>query len=142
MDITSANAVIMLTAPGVFDLPYQLQQFAADNIYGTDPIVVGESMMGVDGHLTAGFVNNAVQQAYSLMADSPSNFFFDQIAMREKADQAKYPIRGTILLTSVGSKYTMVRGFLINWQPIADAARVLQPRRHTIQWERVIPNPS
>lgn len=142
MNITSANATILLAVPLLFAAPVQLQKFAADDIFGTDPIQVGEEQMGVDGHLTAGFVNNPTKQAYALMADSDSNFFFDQIALREKTDLTKYEINGVVLLTSVGTKYTMVRGFLKTWQPISDAKRVLQPRRHTVEWNRVIPTPS
>lgn len=142
MNITSANATILLAVPLLFAAPVQLQKFAADDIFGTDPIQVGEEQMGVDGHLTAGFVNNPIKQAYALMADSDSNFFFDQIALREKADQTKYEISGVVLLTSVGTKWTMTRGFLTMWQPIPDAKKVLQSRKHTIVWERVVPTPS
>jgi len=142
MNITSANATILLSVPLLFPVPFQLQKFGADNIYGTDPIQVGETVMSVDGRLTAGFVNAPTKQAYELLADSESNFFFDQIAMREKADQTKYEINGVVLLTSVLTKWTMTRGFLTIWQPIPDAKKVLQSRKHTIEWERVVPTPS
>lgn len=142
MNITSANAVIMLSSPLIFPVPQQLQQFAADDVYGTDPIPAGENVMGVDGHLTSGFVYAPVTQRYNLMADSPSNFFFDQIAQQERAQKTKFELQGVILLTSVGSKFTMVRGFLTTWQPIPDAKRVLQSRTHTITWESVTPTPS
>lgn len=142
MNITSANATIMLSVVGLFPIPVQLQQFAADDVYGTEAIQVGEDVMGVDGHLTAGFVNNPTVQRYALMADSPSNFFFDQIALQEKAQQTKFALNGVVLLTSVGTKWTMTRGFLRLWQPLPDAKKVLQPRTHTIAWERVVPSPS
>ncbi len=142
MNITSANATILLSIPLLFPAPYQLQQFAADDIFGTDPIQVGEEQMGVDGHLTSGYINMPTKQAYALMADSPANFFFDQVALREKSDQTKYAINGVVLLTSVGTKWTMTRGFLSIWQPIPDAKKVLQSRKHTITWERVVPTPS
>lgn len=142
MNITAANAKILLSVPLLFPTPFQLEQFAADDVFGTDPIEVGEIMMGVDGHQTAGFVNVPTKQAYALMADSPSNFFFDQVALREKADQTKYEINGVVLLTSVGTKWTMTRGFMSIWQPIPDAKKVLQSRKHTISWERVVPTPS
>lgn len=142
MNITSANATILLSVPLLFPIPVQLQEFAADDIFGTDPIQVGEEQMGVDGHLTAGFVNSPTKQKYALMADSLSNFFFDQIALQEKANQTKFVINGVVLLTSVNTKYTMTRGFLSIWQPIPDAKKILQPRTHTITWERVTPTPA
>lgn len=142
MDITSSNAVIMLSVAGLFDIPQQLQQFSADNIYGTDPLEAAETAMGVDGNLTGGVVFNPTNQSFELMADSPSNFFFDQVFLRQKADQVLYRIQGTTSLTSVGTKYTMRRGILVTWQPMPEAGRVLKPRRHTIRWERVTPSPT
>lgn len=141
MNITSANATILLTVAGVFNSPQQLQKFATDDIYGTDPLSAGETAMGVDGHLTAGFTHVPVVQKYMLMADSESNFFFDRIFNLEKANQTKYPIDGVILLTSVGQKWTHTRGFLTIYQPIPDAKKILQARTHTITWERVVPAP-
>jgi hypothetical protein len=142
MDITSANAVIMLSSPLIFPAPFQLQKFAVDDIYGTNPLSAGEAMMGVDGHLTAGFINVPTEQNYSLMADSESNFFFDQIYLKERNNKTKYVINGVVLLTSVGTKWTMTRGFLTLYQPIPDAKKVLQPRKHTITWESAVPSPS
>lgn len=142
MDITSSNAVIMLTVPGLFDIPQQLQQFSADNIYGVDPLTAAETQMGVDGFLTGGVVFNPTNQNFELMADSPSNFIFDQLYLRQRADQVLYRIQGTVLLTSVGTKFTMRRGILTTWMPLPEAGRTLKARRHTITWERVTPNPS
>jgi hypothetical protein len=142
MDITASNAVVMLSVAGLFDIPQQLQQFSADNIFGTDPLEAAETAMGVDGVLTGGQVFNPTNQSYELMADSPSNFFFDQLYLRQRADQVTYRVQGTVLLTSVGTKWTMRRGILVTYQPLPEARRVLQARRHTIRWERVTPNPS
>lgn len=142
MSITAANAVVMLTLQPIFLSPYQLQQFAADNIFGTDPLDAAETSMGVDGRLTAGFVNVSTRQTFYLQADSPANDFFDQWYGRQKADQDTYIAGGTILLRSLGKKYTMVRGFLKSYQPLPNAAKVLQARQHTIEWQSAVPNPS
>lgn len=142
MDITASNAVIMLSVAGLFDIPQQLQQFSADNVYGTEPLEVAETAQGVDGVLTGGFVYNPTNQSFELMADSPSNYFFDQVALRQRADQTLYRIQGITTLTSVGTKWTMRRGILVNWAPMPEAGRVLKARRHTIRWERVTPTPS
>ena len=61
---------------------------------------------------------------------------------QEKAQQTKFPINGVILLIAVGTKFTMTRGFLTTYQPLPDAKKVLQPRTHSITWERVLPSPS
>lgn len=142
MNITSANATVLLSVLGLFPSPIQLEQFAADDIFGTEAIEAGEAVMGADGHLTAGFVNVPTKQDYALMADSPSNFFFDQIYFQEKAQQTKFVINGIVLLTSVGTQWTMTRGFLTRYQPLPDAKKVLQSRKHSITWQTALPNPS
>lgn len=141
MDITAANAVLMLSVAALFPVPVQIQQFSADNVYGMPSVAVAETTMGVDGNLTGGAVNNPREQSFELMADSPSNFFFDQIALRQQADLVLYRIQGTTLLTSTGTLYTMRRGILRDWTPMPEAGRVLKARRHVIVWEKVIPNP-
>lgn len=142
MSITSANAVIMLSLQPLFITPYQLQQFAADNIYGTDAIEASETAMGVDGILTGGFVNVAVRQTFYLQADSPSNYFFQQWYEQQRAQQDTFTANGTLILRSLGAKFKMTKGFLKSYQPISDGGRVLKERRHTIEWNVVSSNPS
>lgn len=142
MDITAANAVIMLNVPGLFDISQQLTQFSADNVYDMPSVAVAEVQMGVDGNLTGGAVNNPREQSFELMADSPSVYFFDQIALRQQADLTLYRIRGTTLLTSVGTKWTMSRGILRDWVVMPAAGRVLKSRRGTIVWQSVVPSPA
>jgi hypothetical protein len=141
MSITAANAIIMLTIPGLFDQPFQLQQFAADNVFGVEPIEAAETAMGVDGVLTGGFINVPTRQTFYLMADSPANFFFDQWFQQQKAQQDTLIASGTETLRSLRTKYSMTRGFLTSYQPISDAQRTLKERKHTITWQSAIPNP-
>lgn len=142
MSISSANATIYITIPLLFPTPQQLQQFAADDIFGTEAIEAAESSMGVDGVLTAGFVNVPTKQTYAFQADSPSLFVFDQWFQQQKAAQDVFPCSGTILLTSVGTKWAMVRGFLTSYQPLPDAKKKLEPRKMTITWQSALPAPS
>jgi hypothetical protein len=142
MSITSANAVIMLTLPGIFNQPFQLQQFAADNIFGSEPIEAAETAMGVDGTLTGGFINVPTRQTYYLMADSPANVFFEQWYFQQKALQDTFIAGGTVALRSIGRKYSMIRGILRTYQPIPDAQKTLKELRHVIEWQSAIPNPT
>lgn len=137
--ITSANAVIMLAVPGVFPVPQSIQQFSAEDIFTNDPVQANEVAMGVDGHLAAGFVYTAVSWSVSLMADSPSNAFFDTWYNTMKRNVESYRCNGTIWLKSVNQKYDMVNGALTTYRNMSDAARVLRPRAFVITWESVSP---
>lgn len=142
VDLTAANAVITFTIPGVFNTPQQLQGFAADDIFSSDPIEVGEGSMGVDGIYSAGFVFKEIAQKYNLQADSDSNFIFDSINAYEKANLVKVPIEGLTSLPGLGTKWGMSRGFLMMYTPIPAAGRIVKPRSYEIRWNTVAPQPT
>lgn len=139
MSITSANSIIMLAVPGVFPVPQQLQQFAADDIFSSDSLQANEVAMGVDGFLAAGFVYTPMVWSVSLMADSPSNFFFDQWyqSMRKAVDT--FRANGTIWLPSLGKKFDMVNGALTAYVPMSNAQRTLRSRQFGITFQNIAP---
>lgn len=139
--ITSANAVVTLSIPLLFPIPQQLQGFAVDDIYDTDAIKSVETMMGVDGILSAGFVFVEILQNYSLQADSASNRLFDTWWTQMQAAQDVYFANGQILLPGVSTKFSMTRGVLSAYKPLPDAKKTLQPRRYAITWNKVAPAP-
>ena len=137
--ITGANAVIMLTAVPLFAIPQQLQGFAADDVFDTDAIESAETVMGVDGRLSAGFVFVSIRQSYRLQADSPSINFFDVLWGAQQQIRETYRINGVVLLTAVGKKWTMNNGVLTGYKPIPDTKKLLQPQPFTITWESIFP---
>ena len=138
-DITSANAVFLLTIPNVFPVPTQIQGFASDDIFDFDDIDATDVVMGVDGILSGGMVYASKPQNITLQADSPSIAFFDEWYQKQQANTAAYRAAGNITLTSVGTTYTLSNGFLSRYKPVADAKKILQPRRFRIVWQSVIP---
>lgn len=142
MSITSANAVFLLGVTGLFSVPQQLQRFAADDVFSTESIKRIETIMGVDGYLSAGFVNVEVKMNVMLQADSPSGFLFDQWDAAQQAAGEAYEANGTIILPSIGKKWTMTRGFLTGYKPIPDAKKVMQPRTFELTWNLLSSSPS
>ena len=140
--ITAANAVVTLSVAGLFSAPQQLQGFSADNIYEIGDQVITETLMGVDGRLSGGFVYNPIQQTFTLQADSASNSLFETWAAQQRSSRDVFIATGVTVLTSVGTKYNSSRGFLISYPPLPAAAKVLQPRKYVIQWESVLAVPA
>jgi hypothetical protein len=139
--ITSANSVLMLSVSSLYVVPQQIQGFAADDIFDLDALEVAETMMGVDGRLSSGYVNVPVKWGISLMADSPSNAIFDNWYVSQKQQQDVYFANGSITLPSLGVVYTLTKGSLTSYQPGPNAKKVLQPRKHVITWESILPSP-
>lgn len=140
MSLTGANAVITLSVPNLFVVPQQLQQFDVDNVFSGDALESAETVMGVDGFMSAGFVFVKVTQQFHLMADSPSIRFFDDLWSAQQQIRDIYRINGTVLLTTLGKKWVMTRGVLSNYKPIPDIKKLLQGQNFTITWERLIPS--
>lgn len=142
MSITSANAIYTLTIPLIFPQGQQIQNFSTDEEFDTDALDAAEAMMGVDGILTAGFINVPVPQTITLMADSVSGFVFDQWFAYEKQNQTKAPAIGSIVLPDLNMQYTMPKGFLKTYPPIPSAGKTLKPRKFGIVWESIQVTPT
>lgn len=137
--LTSANTVFMLAIVGLFDAPQSLQGFAADDIFTTADIQSTETLMGVDGILSAGYVNMPVPQTIALQADSDSNEIFDQWYQAQKVAQDVYYANASVLLPSLSKSYTLTKGALTTYPPTPNVAKILQPRRFGITWQSISP---
>jgi hypothetical protein len=142
MSLTSANAIITLTIDGVFSTPQQLQQFAVDDVADVDTLTVAETLMGVDGFLSGGYVFNKVKYTFTLQADSPSVFVFDQWKLAQDSLEDTFPATGNLVLKSLGTKWIWNNGFLTEWSPAPNVKKILQPRKFSVEWESVIPQPT
>ena len=140
--ITSANAILTLAIPLLFPTPVQLQGFAADDVYDIPRIKSVETLMGVDGVLSGGFIYVEVLQDIMLQADSPSNSLFDTWWTQMQAAVDVYPANGSIVLPGIATKFTMVNGYLTGYTPAPAAKKVLQPRRFEISWNSIVPSPA
>ena len=140
MSITAANAVLMISIPGLFPVPQQIQGFAADDVYDVEAIESAEVSMGVDGRMTAGFVYVPVKQSFTLQADSDSTFIFDTWWSTQQQAKDIFYASGTTVLPSLGSKWIQTKGALTSFKPVPDAKKLLLPRKFTITWESNLPS--
>lgn len=139
--LTAADAVIMLSVAGLFSTPQQLQGFSADNVYDIGDLDVAETAMGVDGKLSAGYVNNPVDQTFTLMADSLSNDLFEQWIAASKAGNGTFRCTGSTTLPALGKSYVSKNGALVRMPPMPGAGKLLQSRKYLIRWESVLAAP-
>jgi hypothetical protein len=139
--ITSANAVITLTVPGVLPVSVQLSGFAADDVFDSDDVELATTIMGVDGTLSGGFVYAMVPWNIALQADSPSQAIFEAWDGAQQAVADVFQGQANVTLVSIGRSYQMVNGFLVRGKRLPDAKKTLMPRKWRIDWQQVIPVP-
>lgn len=136
--LTVANSVIMLVIPDLFPVPQQLQGYSADDVFSVEPVTSVETVMGLDGQLSAGWVPTPKIWSITLQADSASTFMFDSWQQAQEAVRDAYVANAVITLPSLGRYYQCTKGFLTNYGPMPDARRTLQPRRFQITWQSVL----
>lgn len=141
MSITSANAVFLISIPLLLPVVQQLQDWAIDDIYDVDDVDSTDTAMSVDGTLTGGMIFAAKPMNVALMADSPSMPFFDAWYAGQYGAVDAFPAQGVITLPSVGTAFTLVKGYLSRYKPMPDAKKTLQARKFRITWQNIIPAP-
>jgi hypothetical protein len=141
MSLTGANSVIMISIPGLFPTPQQLQGFAADDVFDVDQVKRAETLMGVDGKLSGGFVYEEVKQTFALQADSPSVFIFETWDAAMLASGDVFSATATVILSGIRTVFNCGPGFMISGSPMPSVKKLYQPRKWTVAWERTGPSP-
>ena len=135
--ITSANAILMLSIPGIFDTPVAIQGFAADAAFDVDSVPTAETAMGVDGKMSAGFIFSLYKQKIHLQADSESVDVFDIWDEAQRSEKDIFFAAAQVTMKSTGKIYTFTKGVLSNYKPLPDAKKKLEPQDFEITWESV-----
>lgn len=139
--ITSADAVYMLTAAGVYSAPQQLQEFGADRAFATEAADIVEAILGVDGVLSFGWLPRMFTQTIILQANSPSNLVFDTIVATGVANRQPIVLSASIQFPGLGQQYNLDNGTIKSYPPINEAAKVLQPRTFGLVWGAISASP-
>jgi len=139
--ITAANSVFMLSIRGLYPVPQQLEGYTADAAFDTDTATPAETVIGVDGKMSAGFVPYLSTQTISIMPDSDSSLLFENWLAAMKAAREVYYADGVISLPAVKRKYTLTKGVLSSIVAIPGVRRVLQGRPFQITWGSIDPAP-
>ena len=135
--ITSANSVFMLAITGLYGVPIALDGYAADDAFTTDPQSTVEATMGVDGHMSVGYVPNFTKMKVKFAADSNSIAVFDAWKAAQDRLRDVYLATAIITLTGNGAKYVLTNGALTSAKVMPDNKKVLQPQEYEITWESI-----
>jgi hypothetical protein len=133
-NITAANAVLSLVIASLYPGAVQIQGFATDDAFDFPDVEGMETMLGVDGVLSAGVIPVVFNQDIVLQADSPSNEVFENWFATQQQLKSPLQATGTVILPAIGMQYQLSKGFLISGKPVAGVKKVLQPRKWGIRW--------
>jgi len=136
--ITSANSSFALIVPGVYSAPQSIQGYATDDAFAAEAVEKVETMMGIDGKLSAGYIFNPYKMTVTLQADSASLALFTNWQLAQDAVREVIAASATIIIPSIGFKYAMSNGYLTRFQAMPEAKKTLGPPKFEITWEKIV----
>lgn len=137
MNITSSNSVFVMNFGTLFPIAQKLEGYAADDSFMADVVEITQTVMGVDGKLSAGYVPNPTVMTITFQPDSPSIAKFEFLIAAMKQARDIFELSATIALPSIGRSYACVKGVLTEYKPLPDAKKILQPVTYKITWESI-----
>ncbi len=137
--LTAQNAIIIFNVDSLGQ--HQLQGFSADDVTSMGAVDIAETSMGVDGRMSGGAIPAIKTQSFVLQADSLSNDYIENWYNTQLGNDILFA-NGIIMLPALTRKYSLTRGILKSYMPIAAARKILGPRTFTIDWQDVQPSPN
>ena len=138
--ITSANASLFITVPGLYDSPVKIENYSTDAMVSAAQVNPVVAEMGVDGHLSVGYTPTPKEITITLAADSKSRPVFDDWQAYQDAAKEVYVCSAQFIVPGIGKTYTGLRGALTAAQPMPNAAKTLQAPAYNITFESWTPS--
>lgn len=135
--ITSADSVFIWSLSQLALASVEMQGYAVDNSFTFDVVQTAETQLGVDGKTSAGWLPRNYPMSVQFAADSDSLKVIDALVSYQ--DATLDVVRFNAVLSLPGNKmsYVMSKGVLVEYNPIPDGGKVLQPRTARLVWETI-----
>lgn len=127
LNITSANAEVILTVENLYSSGVKLEGFSTDGSWTVDDATVAEARMGVDGRLAAGYVPAPRNVTITLEANSPSLKVMQNILEAMQLNKTIYACNLQITIPSLKKEYQLSKGVMLQGHAIPDGKKVLDP---------------
>lgn len=137
IDITSANSSLRIVVPAFYPGGFDVDDYAADNMFETAPLQNKEDLMSADGKYHAGFIFNPAEFTLNLMPTSNSLTLMEDWTAAERASISAFACNAVLTIPAIGKKYNMVNGVLFSLPPLPPGRRVLQPRPAVFHFESI-----
>lgn len=136
-NLTAVNSVIMLSIAGLYPQAQQLVGYTADDVFDLEDIDVAETVMGIDGILSAGLIYVAIPWTITLQGNSTSSDIFDNWYQFQLAQGDVTPAAMNITLPGLKRKWVYGNGFLKKYSPAPSVKKLIQPRKFMIEWNSI-----
>ena len=139
MDITSANATLVLSCADFALASVSVEGFAVDDAWSFEETEHVVAQKGVDGKMSAGWVPVLNNMRINFSPDSPFNAQMMALLQAQKAARKPFIISGVLSVPSLDKVFTLSKGVCPRAKTAPDGARVLGPQAYTITFDDVSP---
>lgn len=137
--VTSANSAFILNCPALGIPAHILQGAAPDDFFSAMDVTSVQSYVGVDGFVSFAWVPTVKAMTVSLMANSPSYDFFEQLCQAQETSREVILIQsGIVAFPSLGKMYKFEDGAVTKTKPVPAAKQYIQPTTFEITWSRIV----
>ena len=136
-NVTSANAVAVMTAADLFPQGFRLEQFSSDASFSQGDDTIAETRMGVDGHMVAGFTPSIKTVTITLEPSSPSLEYLETIYKASQQNLKTYEIGLIITMPALNKVRTYSGGVMKTGKILPDGQKTLAPIAFTFDFEKV-----
>lgn len=131
-DITSANAVAVLTVDTLFPVGMRLENWSTDAAVTADERQIAETRMGIDGKMSAGYIPSPHVITLTFEPISPSLRLIETVVKSTEALRKTFRCGLTITLPSLGKVFAYQNGVVMNDKLFPDIKKILDPV--TVKW--------
>lgn len=131
LDITSANASMVMIVEDLFPVGVPITNFSTDQMVDGDEHEYAQARMGVDGGMAAGFVPNPWNVTVSLEASSPSLKVMQTLAQAMVTNKCTYEVSLIITVPALNQVHAYRKGVLLTGKDLPGIRKTLEPT----QWK-------
>lgn len=139
MDITSANATLVVTCDDFALASVKVEGFWVDDAWSleeTEQVVVQK---GVDGKMSAGWVPVLNPMRINLSPDSPFNAQMMALIQAQKVAKRPFLLNAVLTVPALNKIFNMSRGVVSSIKGVPDGAKVLGSQAYTITFDDISP---
>ncbi|HFO4594254.1 TPA: hypothetical protein ACHLAF_003608 [Escherichia coli] len=112
IDITSANSKLRIVVPAYYPGGFDVDDYAADNMFETGALQNKEDMMSADGKYHAGFIFNPTEFTINLMPTSNAGSLIDDWYAAERTAISAFQCNAVLTVPALGAVEFCERGSL------------------------------
>lgn len=136
-NITSSNAVAVLTVDQLFPAGIVLDNFGSDQAFSQDEETFASATMGVDGKLSAAYRPSPKNVTLTFSAASPACKSLDDVKAMMEKNQEVYECTLVFTALSLGKVYTYTGGVMISANGAPNAKAEFEQVSYKFVFERL-----